>query len=110
MTSAAVAADTASPVPRARRQAGARDAAAALEEVAVAAAALRASAAVLEQKRDGAVRAAVAAGATWTQIGQALGVSPQAAHKRFKGLALAGRKQEAGQQDTPPTAPPVNRG
>lgn len=80
MTSAAVATDSASPLPRARRQAGARaGSAAALEAVAVTAAALRASSAALEQRRDRAVGAAIAAGATWTQIGEALGVSPQAA-------------------------------
>jgi DNA-binding MarR family transcriptional regulator len=87
------------------------DAAAALQAVAVSAAALRASAAALEQRRDRAVATAIAAGATWTQIGAALGVSSQAAHKRFRGLALAGR---AGQRTAPeppePPAPPGPRG
>ncbi len=109
MTSAAVAAGTASRVPRGRRQAGARDAAAALQNVAVAAAALRASAAVLEQRRDRAVQAAVTAGATWTQIGQALGVSPQAAHKRFSGLTVVGREPGPEQRQAPPAPPVVPR-
>lgn len=96
MTSAAGAADVASPVPRVNPAPGARDTAAALEDLAAAAAALRASSAVLEQRRDSAVRAAIAARATWAQIGEALGVSPQAAHKRFKGLTLEGTaRQEA---------------
>jgi hypothetical protein len=38
----------------------------------------------LEAQRDAAVAAAVEAGATWAEIGRALGVSAQAAHKRFR--------------------------
>jgi phage terminase small subunit len=40
--------------------------------------------ATLESQRAGAVAAAVDAGCTWAEIGEALGVSPQAAHKRFR--------------------------
>lgn len=90
MTSAAAVPPTARPAARPRRQAAEGDAAAALHAVAVSAAALRASAAALEQRRDQAVEAAIAAGATWAQIGAALGVSSQAAHKRFRGLARPG--------------------
>ena len=86
MTSAAAVPPTAPPGARPRRQAAEGDAAAALQAVSVSAAALRASAAALEQRRDQAVAAAIAAGATWAQIGAALGVSSQAAHKRFRGL------------------------
>jgi DNA-binding MarR family transcriptional regulator len=87
VTSAAAGPPTARAAARSRRQAGDGDAAAALQAVAVSAAALRASSVALEQRRDRAVEAAIAAGATWTQIGAALGVSSQAAHKRFRGLA-----------------------
>jgi len=86
VASAAALPPTARPAARPRRQAAEGDAAAALQAVAVSAAALRASAAALEQRRDQAVEAAIAAGATWAQIGAALGVSSQAAHKRFRGL------------------------
>jgi len=88
VTSAAVP-PTAPPAARSRRRASGGDTAAALQAVAVSAAALRASAAALEQRRDQAVEAAIAAGATWAQLGAALGVSSQAAHKRFRGLAAA---------------------
>ena len=40
--------------------------------------------AVLESQRDAAVAAAVEAGCTWAEIGRALGVSAQAAHRRFR--------------------------
>jgi hypothetical protein len=40
--------------------------------------------AVLESQRAAAVAAALAEGATWAEIGSALGVSAQAAHKRFR--------------------------
>ncbi len=36
-------------------------------------------------KRDGYARAALAAGASWREVGAALCISPQAAHKRFNG-------------------------
>jgi predicted transcriptional regulator len=39
---------------------------------------------VLESQRDAAVAAAVEAGCTWAEIGRALGVSAQAAHRRFR--------------------------
>jgi hypothetical protein len=42
--------------------------------------------AVLEAERDRAVAAAMAAGCTWAEIGAALSVSGQAAHKRFRWL------------------------
>ncbi len=45
---------------------------------------LTARVAKLEAQRDTAVATAVDAGATWAEIGQALGVSAQAAHKRFR--------------------------
>lgn len=111
MTSAAAVTDSVPSAPRAGRQARGQDAKAALEAVAVTAAALRASSSVLERRRDRAVEAAIAAGATWTQIGEALGVSPQAAHKRFKGLASAGWPEGTAQRGTPgPAAPAVLRG
>ncbi len=40
----------------------------------------------LEAERQAAVAVAVAGGATWAEIGEALGVSAQAAHKRFRWL------------------------
>ena len=42
--------------------------------------------AVLGDERDVAVVRAVEAGCTWAEIGAALGVSAQAAHKRFRYL------------------------
>lgn len=48
--------------------------------------ALSARLAVLETHRERAVAAAMAAGATWADIGAALGVSAQAAHKRYRWL------------------------
>jgi FixJ family two-component response regulator len=41
----------------------------------------------LEAARERAVAAAMTAGATWAQIGEALGVSAQAAHKRYRWAA-----------------------
>jgi len=38
----------------------------------------------LDAQRDRAVAEALEAGATWAEIGRALGVSAQAAHKRFR--------------------------
>lgn len=38
----------------------------------------------LGRQRDLAVARAIAGGATWAQIAQSLGCSPQAAHKRFR--------------------------
>lgn len=111
MTSAAFAAEPAAPLSHGRRRAGDPDAVAALQDVELAAAALRASSAVLERRRDRAVQAAVAAGATWTQVGQALGVSPQAAHKKFRGLTLVGPEPGTAQQGAvPPAAPAAPRG
>ena len=40
----------------------------------------------LEAQRERAVAAAMTAGATWAEIGHALGVSAQAAHKRYRWL------------------------
>jgi hypothetical protein len=40
--------------------------------------------AALEAQRDAAVAVALEAGATWAEIGGALGVSAQAAHRRFR--------------------------
>ena len=40
----------------------------------------------VEAQREQAVAAAMAAGATWADIGEALGVSAQAAHKRYRWL------------------------
>ena len=40
----------------------------------------------LEAHRARAVAAAMTAGATWAEIGHALGVSAQAAHKRYRWL------------------------
>lgn len=42
--------------------------------------------AAVEAQRDVAVVAAVEAGCTWAEIGAALGVSAQAAHRRFRWL------------------------
>ena len=42
--------------------------------------------AVVESQRDVAVAAAVEAGCSWADIGGALGVSAQAAHRRFRWL------------------------
>ena len=40
----------------------------------------------IEAQRDVAVAAAMDAGCTWAEIGAALGVSAQAAHRRFRWL------------------------
>lgn len=40
----------------------------------------------LDQRRRAAIVAALTAGASWTQIAAALGVTPQAAHKRYRWL------------------------
>jgi hypothetical protein len=40
--------------------------------------------AVAESQRDAAVAAAMESGCTWSDIGRALGVSAQAAHRRFR--------------------------
>lgn len=40
----------------------------------------------VETQRDVAVAAAVDAGCSWAEIGRALGVSAQAAHRRFRWL------------------------
>ena len=42
--------------------------------------------AAVKYQRDVAVVSAVAAGCTWAEIGAALGVSAQAAHRRFRWL------------------------
>jgi hypothetical protein len=42
--------------------------------------------AAMESQRDMAVAAAMDAGCTWAEIGSALGVSAQAAHRRFRWL------------------------
>lgn len=42
--------------------------------------------AAVEAQRDVAVVSAVEAGCTWAEIGAALGVSAQAAHRRFRWL------------------------
>jgi DNA-binding NarL/FixJ family response regulator len=42
--------------------------------------------AALEHDRQLAIAEAVADGATWAEIGEALGVSAQAAHKRYRWL------------------------
>ncbi len=40
----------------------------------------------VESQRDAAVAAAMEAGCSWTEIGGVLGVSAQAAHRRFRWL------------------------
>jgi len=50
--------------------------------------------ATVEVERDRAVAAAMAAGCTWAEIGEALGVSAQAAHKRFRWLRHSERTGE----------------
>jgi transposase-like protein len=40
----------------------------------------------LQQQREQAIARALAAGATWAEIGRALGVTAQAAHKRYRWL------------------------
>jgi len=42
--------------------------------------------AAIEAQRDAAVALAMEAGCTWLEIGAALGVSAQAAHRRFRWL------------------------
>jgi DNA-binding NarL/FixJ family response regulator len=42
--------------------------------------------ATIETQRDAAVAEAIAEGCTWAEIGAALGVSAQAAHRRFRWL------------------------
>ncbi|OZD06579.1 hypothetical protein CH275_10240 [Rhodococcus sp. 06-235-1A] len=56
---------------------------AALAEVAVRGALLRECIPMFEQYRDESIETAIDAGATWTQLAKALGVTPQAVHKRF---------------------------
>jgi hypothetical protein len=41
---------------------------------------------LFEADRERAVAAAMSGGATWAEIGEALGVSAQAAHKRYRWL------------------------
>ena len=48
--------------------------------------ALTARLAELEADRERAVAAAMERGATWAEIGEALGVTAQAAHKRYRWL------------------------
>jgi hypothetical protein len=58
--------------------------------------ALRQSAALrksLEGHEEALVHRARVAGATWAQIAEALGVSKQAAHKKYGGRGLFGRAQ-----------------
>jgi transposase-like protein len=40
----------------------------------------------IETERERAIASAVTGGSTWAQIGRALGVSAQAAHKRYRWL------------------------
>jgi hypothetical protein len=47
---------------------------------------LTARIAELEAERERAVASAMAAGATWAEIGEALAVTAQAAHKRYRWL------------------------
>lgn len=42
----------------------------------------------VETDRDRAVAVAIDAGCTWAEIGDALGVSAQAAHKRFRDVRV----------------------
>jgi hypothetical protein len=49
---------------------------------------LTAQLAKLHTRQDVLVARARAAGATWTQVADALGVTPQAAHKRYRDLKL----------------------
>jgi len=44
---------------------------------------------VLDTDRDDKIRAARAAGASWTQIGEALGISKQSAWERYRKLEEA---------------------
>lgn len=75
------------------------------EEVAV----LRAAAfrrARAEADVAAAVEAAVLSGASWRQIGGAVGTSPQAAHQRYAAVAGAHRRHLAGVSDTAQQVPP----
>jgi hypothetical protein len=45
--------------------------------------------AAVEAQRDAAVAAAMESGCTWAEIGAALGVSAQGAHRRFRWLRRA---------------------
>jgi len=47
---------------------------------------LSARIAAVETDREKAIAMAVAGGASWAQLGRALGVSAQAAHKRYRWL------------------------
>jgi len=48
----------------------------------------------LTTDREMAIARAMAAGATWAEIAQSLGVTPQAAHKRHRWLRYSGRTGE----------------
>ena len=48
----------------------------------------------LSTDREMAIARAVAAGATWAEIAQSLGVTPQAAHKRYRWLRYSERTGE----------------
>jgi len=48
----------------------------------------------LASDRERAIARAIAAGATWAEIAHSLGVTPQAAHKRYRWLRFSERTGE----------------
>ena len=48
----------------------------------------------LTSDRERAIARAIAAGMTWTEIADSLGVTPQAAHKRYRWLRYSERTGE----------------
>jgi transposase-like protein len=67
-------------------------------------AALSARLSAVERDRDVAIAEAVAGGATWAEIGRALGVSPQAAHKRYRWLRYSRTTGETWHEPPLPTS------
>ena len=64
----------------------------------------------LQGRREVAIAEAIAAGATWTQIASILGVSPQAAHKRYRWLRHSPVTGETWREPKLPGTKPASAG
>jgi len=63
----------------------------------------------LDHEREAAIRQAIDAGATWATVAAALGVSTQAAHKRFRWLRHSPINGETWYEPPLPTGWPTKR-